>query len=260
MGQIQERDGAVEGAVKAYQKIVDSDSAFAPATRRLALLSSQLAPDDPKTFELVTKARDTARDDPELVKALGILNYRRSYYAQAAELLKQASATRKDDAELLYYLGQTYRQLKQLDECKDTLQRALSLNLSSKLADEGKSALAECSDPRRLALLYDQRSPEDPKTFELATKAHEAHPDDPDIAKVLGILNYRRGGYQESAKLLKEANAKLKDDPELLYYLGQAYRQLKQRDECKATLDRALNLNLSPNLTEDAKRALADCS
>ena len=178
--------------------------------RRLAMLNSQSSPDDPKTFELVTKAREAYPDDPEIAKALGVLNYRRSYYPQSAELLKQAAANRKDDPELLYYLGQTYRQLKQWDECKGTLERALSLNLSPSLANEGKSALADCSDPRRLALLYSQRSPDDPKTFELATKAHEAYPDDPEIAKTLGILNYRRGDYQQSAALLKEAatNAK----------------------------------------------------
>jgi uncharacterized protein HemY len=73
-------------------------------------------------------------------------------------------------------------------------------------------------------------------------------------------LNYRRGYYPQSVELLKEAAAKRKDAPELLYYLGEAYRQLKQYAECKGVLERALTLNLSPGLADDARRALAECS
>jgi len=40
-----------------------------------------------------------------------MLNHRRGLYPQAAELLKQAAAKRKDDPELLYYLAVSYRQL-----------------------------------------------------------------------------------------------------------------------------------------------------
>jgi uncharacterized protein HemY len=61
-------------------------------------------------------------------------------------------------------------------------------------------------------------------------------------------------------QLLKEAAAKRKDDPELLYYLGEVHRRLKEYTECKAELQRALTLNLSPGLADDARRALADCS
>jgi uncharacterized protein HemY len=91
------------------------------------------------------------------------------------------------------------------------------------------------------------------------TKARQAYPDDPDIAKTLGILNYRRGYYPQAVELLKQAAAKRNDNPEVLYYLGEAHRQVKQWDECKAVLQRALMLNLPPGLADDAKRALADC-
>jgi uncharacterized protein HemY len=112
----------------------------------------------------------------------------------------------------------------------------------------------------QLALLYGQLSTDSAKAYELATKARQAFPDDPVIAKTLGIMIYRRGLYGQSVELLKEAAAKRKDDPEVLYYLGEVHRQLKQYTECKQTLDRALSLNLSPGLADDAKRALSDCS
>ena len=98
-----------------------------PSRVRLALLYGQRSTDDPKAYELVTKARQAYPDDPEIAKTLGILSYRRGYYPQAVELLKAAARTRKDDAELLYYLGEDYNQLKQWNECKDALQKALAM-------------------------------------------------------------------------------------------------------------------------------------
>ena len=95
---------------------------------------------------------------------------------------------------------------------------------------------------RQLALLYGNRSTDDPRAYELVTKARQAYPDDPEIAKTLGILNYRRGNYPQSEDLLKQAAAKRKEDPVLLYYLGAVYHQLKQYAQCKETLQEALSL------------------
>ena len=114
--QIQERDGAADQAVKTDEKAVAENPLFAPATRQLALLYGQRSTDDPKAYELVTKARQAYPNDPEIAKTLGILSYRRGYYPQSVELLKAAARTRKDDAEFLYYLGEDYNQLKQWNE------------------------------------------------------------------------------------------------------------------------------------------------
>jgi uncharacterized protein HemY len=60
------------------------------------------------------------------------------------ELLQEATAKRKDDPELTYYLGMTYYRLKQFTEAKEMLQRALALNVSPEFANEAKRALADC--------------------------------------------------------------------------------------------------------------------
>src|SRR5262245_16996145 len=146
LGEIQQRDGALDHAVKTYEKLVSDNPLYAPATRQLALLYGQLSTDSAKAYELVTKARQAYPDDPNIAKTLGILNYRRGSHPQAVELLKQAAAKRKDDPEVLYYLGEVHRQLKQYPECKSELERALTLNLSPGLANDAKGALAECSE------------------------------------------------------------------------------------------------------------------
>jgi tetratricopeptide (TPR) repeat protein len=146
LAEVQLREGAVDQAVKTYEKVVADNASYAPAMRQLALLYGQLSTDSPKAYELVTKAHRAYPDDPVIAKTLGILNYRRGYYPRSEELLKEAAAKRKDDPEVLYYLGEVYRQLKQYTECKSTLERALTLNLSPGLADDAKGALAKCSE------------------------------------------------------------------------------------------------------------------
>jgi tetratricopeptide (TPR) repeat protein len=146
LAEVQQREGAVDQAVKTYEKVVANNPSYAPATRQLALLYGQLSTDSQKAYDLVTKARQAYPDDPVITKTLGILSYRRAFYPQSVELLKEAAAKRKDDPEVPYYLGEVYRQLKQYPECKAELERALTLNLSPGLADDAKGALAECSE------------------------------------------------------------------------------------------------------------------
>ena len=146
LAELQQREGAVDQAVKTYEKVIDGDPHYAPATRQLALLYGKLSTDSDKAYELVTKARQAYPGDPGIAKTLGILNYRRGYYPQSIELLKEAAAKQKDDSEVIYYLGEVYRQLKQYTECKETLQRALNLNLPPRFAEDAKSALADCAE------------------------------------------------------------------------------------------------------------------
>jgi tetratricopeptide (TPR) repeat protein len=146
LGEVQQRDGAVDQAAKTYEKVVAENPLHRPATRQLALLYGQLLTDSARAYELATKARQAYPGDPDIAKTLGILNYRRGFYPQSMELLKEAAAKRKDDPEVLYYLGELYRQLKQYTECKEVLERALTLNLPPGLADDARRALAECSE------------------------------------------------------------------------------------------------------------------
>jgi len=146
LAEVQQREGAVDQAVKTYEKIITDNPSYAPAMRQLALLYGQLSTDSPKAYELVTKAHETFPDDGAITKTLGILSYRRGFYPQSVELLKEAAAKQKDDAEVLYYLGEVHRQLKEYAECKGELERALTLNLSPGLANDAKSALEECSE------------------------------------------------------------------------------------------------------------------
>ena len=111
---------------------------------------------------------------------------------------------------------------------------------------------------RRLAILYSLDPHNNQKAYELGSQAREAFPDDPEVAKALGIIVYRRGDYARAANLLKESAAKLNTDGSVLYYLGMAQYKLKQPVDYRATLERALALNLPNELAAEATRTLTE--
>jgi tetratricopeptide (TPR) repeat protein len=113
---------------------------------------------------------------------------------------------------------------------------------------------------RDLALVYAARAADESKAFEMATKARQAYPDDPELAKTLGILNFRRGLYPQSVEFLNQAAGSRHDDAEIQLYLGRSYQELKKWDECKSALERALALDLEPASSEDAQARLANCT
>jgi tetratricopeptide (TPR) repeat protein len=140
---LQQEKGNFPDARKTLDQVLSLNPLFVPATRDLAILCFDRFPDDSRTADLAARARDTFPDDPNLAKVLGVMAYRRANYSAAAQYLKQSLQTRKNDGELLYYLGMAQYQLKAKAESKAALQQALALNIQPKLADEARRVLAE---------------------------------------------------------------------------------------------------------------------
>jgi tetratricopeptide (TPR) repeat protein len=138
----QEQQGKYDQAKKSYENALARYPAFSPAARNLAILCARQPGDEQRAYELGMKARSAFPDDANLTCSLGVLAYRRGDYSQSAQLLKDGAA-KLNNGEMLYYLGKATYQLKQKQESKDALQRALSLNLQSDLAADAQKLLAE---------------------------------------------------------------------------------------------------------------------
>jgi tetratricopeptide (TPR) repeat protein len=107
---------------------------------------------------------------------------------------------------------------------------------------------------KRLAILL---APSDPaRAYEYATRAREAFPEDPEVARTLGILVYNRKEYSRAVQLLKESSRKRPEDGELFYYLGMAHFQLKQNKESRQALQQALALKTNAQFAAEATRIL----
>ncbi len=62
---------------------------------------------------------------------------------RSSTLLQESASKRTADAQVFYYLGMAQYRLKEPSESKQSLQRALDLNLEAGLTVEAKRTLAE---------------------------------------------------------------------------------------------------------------------
>jgi tetratricopeptide (TPR) repeat protein len=138
-----QKQGKADDARSLYEKAIARYPAFALAMRNLAILYAQHPGDEQKAYDLGVKARAAFPDDTELARSMGMVAYRRGDYLHATQLLQASSQNLNQDGEALYYLGMAHYQLKQTSASKSELQRALGLNLESKLAADARKTLAE---------------------------------------------------------------------------------------------------------------------
>ena len=96
----------------------------------------------------------------------------------------------------------------------------------------------------------------DQKTFDRALQARSIYPSDPQLAKALGILTYRKGEYAHAVELLKES-AKTRDtDAELWHYLGMAQCKGKDLPNGRQSLQKSLDLGLPSDLAAKTRQTL----
>jgi Flp pilus assembly protein TadD len=110
---------------------------------------------------------------------------------------------------------------------------------------------------KHLAALYAQ----DPSTvaaaYDLATKARNTLPGDPELSELLGRLSYDKKEYPRAIQLLQESARKRPLNADSLFYLGMSQLQAKQTAEARGALNQALAGDLQEPLATEAKRALA---
>ena len=111
---------------------------------------------------------------------------------------------------------------------------------------------------RQLAILYVRDGNNDTKASGYAKKAADAFPDDPELAKVAGIVDYRRKDYSKALQSLTQSARDKQDDAELLWYLGMDCNALKMPADAKKALQQALDLKKLPaDLDAQARSVLA---
>ena len=110
---------------------------------------------------------------------------------------------------------------------------------------------------KRLAAIYANDPSNANKGYELANKARRAMPDDPDLARTLGVLSFQRKEYSRAIQLLQQSESKKPLDGKSLFALGMAHFQLGHKSDAKKDLDRALAAGIPDDLTKQAKDTIA---
>ena len=110
----------------------------------------------------------------------------------------------------------------------------------------------------RLASIYAGRAETLAKAFDMATRLRQARPNDTEVARLLGMITYRRADYARAAQLLSESSRALPSDPEVWYYLGLAHHQLQHKEEARHAFGQLLTLESTGTMASEARRLLAE--
>jgi tetratricopeptide (TPR) repeat protein len=140
---LQAQRGQTKPATETYIDILRRLPDFAPAQKRLAALYAEDPANTAAAYDLVTKARKTLPDDPELAASLGQISYQRKEYSRAVQLLQESSRKKPLTPKSLFYLGMSQLQAKQKTEAREALNQALTAGLQEPQATEAKRALAD---------------------------------------------------------------------------------------------------------------------
>jgi tetratricopeptide (TPR) repeat protein len=164
----------------------------------------------------VTEARELIRRAPEqsagdarakLLAETEILRERK-LFAEASQVLAQASRTFPNDTDLLYEEAMLHEKLDRLDEMERLLRRVIELKPDHQHA---YNALGYSLADRKVRL---------PEARTLIQKALELSPGEPSITDSLGWVEYRLGNNEEAIRLLRRAY-QARPDPEIAAHLGE---------------------------------------
>ena len=97
----------------------------------------------------------------------------------------------------------------------------------------------------------------DDAALSTATRARDMLPEDPKAAGALGMLYQLKGNNVQASRLLQESVSSLPDIPILQYRLGMARAAAGDKASARASLEKALQLDPSSALAEEARRILA---
>lgn len=111
---------------------------------------------------------------------------------------------------------------------------------------------------RTFAILSANQSGDSAKALAAATRAKEIYPEDVQVEKALGLIQYRRADYQKAARTLAEVARKLPNDEMVQFHLGMAHYHLKQAPQSKAALQKAIALQPKAPFLAEAQRVLAE--
>ncbi len=188
-------------------------------TRRASLLARQGKVGEAR--ELIRRAPEQSPGDAraKLLAETEILRERKMW-AEAGQVLAQASRSFPNDTDLLYEEAMLYEKIDRLDDMERLLRRVIELKPDHQHA---YNALGYSLADRNLRL---------PEARSLIQKALDLSPGEPSITDSLGWVEYRLGNLEEALRHLRRAY-QARPDPEIAAHLGEVLWASGQREEAR---------------------------
>lgn len=142
LGGVYEKQGDWQQARDYYQKGHDIQPDNPLAANNLAYILLEHGGDPNVALTLAQIARKGLPNLPNSADTLGWAYYRIGAYSSAAPLLESAVKGKPDNQTYHFHLGLTYQKLKDRTRAKAELEKALSIDPKSSIAEQARQALA----------------------------------------------------------------------------------------------------------------------
>ena len=109
-----------------------------------------------------------------------------------------------------------------------------------------------------LAWLLLQENENLDRALDLAKRAKEQLPDDPNVADTYGLALMHKGLYSSAISELSDAAQKLLDNPTVFYHLGLAHWKNGEKEKAVDVLDKALKMKGDFPERDEAKKLLEE--
>ncbi|MFL6514690.1 MAG: tetratricopeptide repeat protein, partial [Chthoniobacterales bacterium] len=256
-----------------------------PGDAQVTLLLGRIAlksGNDSWAYGLLNQASDQLANDPEAHHAFGWAAFRMGKIPEATEQMKRVTelAPRTplaDDATtwlMMIRLGNDPQSPQASEKVAELLrknpqyepaevaQAAIAyaggeVDRAARIYEQVVSQMPEYTPAQKqLAAIYATRPDNLAKAYDLAMKVRKISPDDPEIARTLADISYRRKEYARALELFEESARRQPLDASHLYYMGICSLQTKDNAQARDALSRALASGLQDPLAADARRAL----
>lgn len=267
-----------EEARRAFGKVLELEPNYVPAVEQLInldLLEKRYPaalqrvdvqitknPKSPDAQLLLAKVflaqNDTGSAEMALQKAINLQPSASSAYFQLARLyyntgqlqkaltrLQELAEKNPKDAETLTLIGVLLDEQKDYPAAVQTYEKLLTIDPNSGVA------------LNNLAYLYSEQLGELEKGYQMAQKARQALPQDPNVADTLGWILYRKNQYRRALNLLEESVEKLPSSAPGQYHVGMTHYMMGEEQLAHAALQLALQLDRNFRGVEDAQQCLA---
>ncbi|MGD1086202.1 MAG: tetratricopeptide repeat protein [Verrucomicrobiota bacterium] len=147
-------------------------------------------------------------------------------YQQQKEALEQLNTlvAITNDVPALMEIGHIHEMDKDYDLARQTYEKILSFDPQSGPA------------LNNLACLYSDHLGQLDKASQLAQKAQQLYPDDPNVADTFGWILFKKREYPRALALEQASASKQPGDPEVQFHLGMAHYMMGEEDPARAAL------------------------
>ncbi len=210
---------------------VPSDSKFyAQARLHLGFILDEEG-DRERARQVVREALATQKGDADLYHFLASLYEKDSRIDEGIAVIKEGLSLKPENEDLLFYLGVLYDKAKRFDESVDVMQDVLRLNKNNA---EALNFIGYSWADRGMNL---------DKSEQLIKKALKLKPEDGYILDSLGWVYFKQGRTDEAISALEKAVLLAPKDAIIAEHLGYAYVSNNQYERARHMFKQALELD-----------------